>query len=106
MITKMDKIHFVCGWDGSLYEKNLCINSINSLVIILFSISKYKISIILFLVIILLATTVGVAFNIMNPVQQDTYLINTYAQMIYEPGQNPTVSLHRGHDNNSLITSE
>ena len=41
----------------------------------------------------------------MDPVQQNPYLIKAYAQMIYEPGQNPTTSLHRGHDNNILITS-
>jgi len=72
---------------------------------IFFSISKYKISIILSIVIILLVTTVGIASNIMDPVQQNPYLIKAYAQMIYEPGQNPTASLHRGHDNNILITS-
>ncbi|MDF0679501.1 MAG: hypothetical protein P0116_00885 [Candidatus Nitrosocosmicus sp.] len=100
----MDKIHFVWVID-SLYEINLCINSIHSLVSIFFSISKYKISIILSLVIILLATTVAIAPNIIDPVQQNHYLIKAYAQMIYEPGHSPTDSLHRGYDNNSLITS-
>ena len=71
---------------------------------IFFSISKYKISIILSLVIILLATTVGIAPTILDPIQQKPYLIKAYAQMISEPVPSPTASLHQGHDNNSLTT--
>lgn len=71
---------------------------------IFFSISKYKISIILSLVIILLATTVGIAPTILDPIQQKPYLIKAYAQMISEPFPSPTASLHQDHDNNSLPT--
>ena len=73
---------------------------------IFFSKSKYKISIILSLVIILLATTVGTSPMILDPIQQKPYLIKAYAQMISESVSSPTNSLHPGHDNNSLTTRE
>ncbi len=69
---------------------------------ILFSKSKYKISITLFFVIILLATTVGISITILDPKQQDPYLIKAYAQAISEPVSSSVNSSYLGHDNNSL----
>lgn len=73
---------------------------------IFFSKSKYNISIILSFVIILLATTVGISLTILDPIQQEPYLIKAYAQTIYEPVPSPINSLHPGHDNNSLSARE
>ena len=69
---------------------------------IFFSISKYKISIILSLVIILISITVGIAPTILDPIQQRLYLIKAYAQMTSEPVPSSTASLQRDPDNNSL----
>ena len=71
---------------------------------IFFSISKYNISIILSLVIILLATTVGIAPTILDPIQQKPYIDKGVCTNDFRANSNPTASLHRGHDNNSLTT--
>jgi len=68
--------------------------------------SKYKISINIFLVIILLATTFGTSPTILDSIQQKPYLIETFAQMISEPVPSSTASLHRSNDNNSLTARE
>jgi hypothetical protein len=73
---------------------------------IFFSKSKYKMSIILFLVIVLFATTIGMSFPILDFVQQKPYLIMAYAQMNSESVTNSTSSFHLGHNNNSLTTRE
>lgn len=63
-------------------------------------------SIILFLVIILFATTIGISFPILDFIQQKPYLIRAYAQMISEPFPSSTSSFHLGHNNNSLTMGE
>jgi hypothetical protein len=73
---------------------------------IFFSMEKFKISMIQSLVIILLATTVGIALTNLDPIPQKPYLIKAHAQMIIETVPRPTGILHQGHDNNGLITRE
>jgi hypothetical protein len=72
---------------------------------IFFSVSKYNLSIILSLVIILLATSVGIALTILDPIQQKPYMKKAHAQMISKPVPNPTASFTRGPDNNNLTMS-